>query len=79
MSFDSSPKENHNEEPNDGSLVDRHCGHSHGLGLVMVYSASAVLAAENTGDEACYFSRQLISVVVGMSFVLPPPAPLSVS
>ena len=37
-----------------------------GLGLVMVYSASAVLAAENTGDEARYFSRQLISVVVGI-------------
>ena len=37
-----------------------------GLGLVMVYSASAVLAAEATGDEARYFSRQLISVVVGL-------------
>ena len=35
------------------------------LGLVMVYSASAVLAAEATGDEARYFSRQLISVVAG--------------
>ena len=37
-----------------------------GLGLVMVYSASAVLAAENSGDEARYFSRQLISVVAGI-------------
>jgi cell division protein FtsW len=36
------------------------------LGLVMVYSASAVLAGESSGDETRYFSRQLISVVAGI-------------
>jgi cell division protein FtsW len=36
------------------------------LGLVMVYSASAVVAAEITGDETRYFVRQCIAVVLGL-------------
>ena len=35
-------------------------------GLVMVYSASAVVALDASGDEARYFVRQLIAVGVGM-------------
>lgn len=37
-----------------------------GMGLVMVYSASAVVAADRMGDEAQYFKRQLIAVAVGL-------------
>lgn len=36
------------------------------LGLVMVYSASAVVAAEQTGNEMRYFTRQLIAVGAGL-------------
>ena len=35
------------------------------LGLVMVYSASAVVAADWMGDEAAYLKRQLIALAVG--------------
>ena len=35
------------------------------FGLVMVYSASAMVAADWTGDEAQYVKRQLIAIVVG--------------
>jgi cell division protein FtsW len=37
------------------------------FGLVMVYSASAVYAAAQTGDSLYYFKRQIISIVVGMA------------
>jgi len=35
-------------------------------GLVMVYSASAVVALDSSGDESRYFVRQLIAVGVGL-------------
>ncbi|MEL6344893.1 MAG: putative lipid II flippase FtsW [Myxococcota bacterium] len=37
-----------------------------GIGLVMVYSASAVVAADRIGDEAQYVKRQLIALAVGL-------------
>jgi cell division protein FtsW len=37
-----------------------------GFGMVMVYSASAVVALERHGDEAHYLIRQLIAVVLGL-------------
>lgn len=36
------------------------------FGLVMVYSASAVYGAAQTGDSLYYFKRQLIAVIVGV-------------
>jgi cell division protein FtsW len=36
------------------------------IGLVMVYSASAVVAIEQSGDELRYLKRQLIAVAVGL-------------
>ena len=36
------------------------------FGLVMVYSASAVVALEHTGDEARYLTRQLVAVALGL-------------
>ncbi len=36
------------------------------FGLVMVYSASAVYGAANTGDSLYYFKRQLIAVILGV-------------
>lgn len=36
------------------------------LGLVMVYSASAVVAVEEYGNELKYFSRQAVAVVAGI-------------
>ncbi len=37
------------------------------LGMVMVYSASAVVVGEATGDPARYFTRQLAAVVAGLA------------
>lgn len=36
------------------------------LGLVMVYSASAVVAVERTGDGLYFFSRQVFALLVGL-------------
>lgn len=36
------------------------------VGLVMVYSASAVVAAEQTGDQMYFFTRQVIAGVLGL-------------
>lgn len=36
------------------------------LGLVMVYSASAVVAAETAGDEMYFFTRQIFALVLGV-------------
>jgi cell division protein FtsW len=36
------------------------------FGLVMVYSASAVYGAAQTGDSLYYFKRQMIAVIVGV-------------
>ena len=36
------------------------------FGLVMVYSASAMVAFERSGDEAYYLTRQLIALAVGL-------------
>ncbi len=36
------------------------------FGMVMVYSASAVVALEHTGDEARYLTRQLIAAALGL-------------
>ena len=41
-----------------------------GLGLVMIYSASAVTARQRMGDEFFYLKRQLIAAVVGMDTML---------
>ena len=37
-----------------------------GLGLVMVYSASAIVAGEETGNELHYFKRQCIAIAMGL-------------
>jgi len=37
------------------------------LGLVMVYSASAVVAAETTGDQMYFFTRQVFALVFGLA------------
>ncbi len=37
-----------------------------GLGLVMIYSASAVAARQRSGDEFFYLKRQLIAAIFGM-------------
>ncbi|MDP6935431.1 MAG: FtsW/RodA/SpoVE family cell cycle protein, partial [Myxococcota bacterium] len=37
------------------------------LGVVMVYSASAVVALEQTGDEMYYFTRQMIAATAGIT------------
>ena len=36
------------------------------IGLVMVYSASAVVASDDTGDATYFFTRQLVAVGVGL-------------
>jgi len=36
-------------------------------GLIMVYSASAVVAADDTGDPTYFFTRQLVAVGVGVA------------
>ena len=36
------------------------------FGLVMVYSASAMVAFERSGDELYYLTRQLIALGVGL-------------
>ena len=40
------------------------------IGLVMVYSSSAFVAARTFGDASYYFQRQLISVVLGLVAML---------
>lgn len=37
------------------------------VGLVMVYSASAVVAAETTGDQMYFFTRQVFALVFGLA------------
>jgi len=37
------------------------------FGMVMVYSASAVVALEHTGDEAHYLTRQLMATALGLA------------
>ncbi len=41
-----------------------------GIGLVMVYSASSVMALAETGDPLHYLKRQLVGVVVGIVAML---------
>jgi cell division protein FtsW len=41
-----------------------------GLGLVMIYSASAVAARQRLGDEFFYLKRQMIAALVGMAALL---------
>ena len=37
------------------------------FGLVMVYSASAVVATEWTGDQMYFFTRQVFALVFGLA------------
>ncbi len=41
-----------------------------GLGLVMVYSASAMVASDWSGDEAQYVKRQLVAIAVGLGLCI---------
>ena len=41
-----------------------------GIGVVMVYSASAVFAQKQTGDGFYYFKRQLVNVVFGLAALI---------
>src|SRR5581483_4308050 len=40
------------------------------IGLVMVYSSSAFIAARTYGDASYFFQRQLLSVVLGLVAML---------
>ncbi len=41
-----------------------------GWGLIMVYSASAILAEQNLGDSLFFFKRQLVWAVIGLGAML---------
>ena len=59
----------HHEKPQHRSLADSDIRALIVFGLVMVYSASAMVAFERSGDEAYYLTRQLIALAVGWSSV----------